>query len=71
MKNHRFKMKNPFKSKYYFRIIDRIATYEDVKAELERKKMLVRQSINPREYCALIVQIAEVQNKLDLLRALL
>ena len=71
MKNHRFKMKNPFKSKYYFRIIDRIATYENVKAELERKKMLVRQSINPKEHCALIVQIAEVQKKLDLLRALL
>ncbi len=64
-------MKNPFKSKYYFRIIDRIAIYEDVKAELERKKMLVRQSINPKEHCALIVQIAEVQKKIDLLRALL
>ena len=64
-------MKNPFKSKYYFRIIDRIATYEDVKAELERKKMLTRQSIHPREHCALIVQIAEVQKKLDLLRALI
>lgn len=68
---HHFKMKNPFKSKYYFRIIDRIATYEEVKAELERKKMMVRQSINPKEHCALIVQIAEVQKKLDLLRALL
>lgn len=64
-------MKNPFKSKYYFRITDRIATYEDVKAELERKKMLVRQSINPKEHCALIVQIAEVQKKLDLLRAII
>ena len=64
-------MKNPFKSKYYFRIIDRIATYENVKAELTSKKMLVRQSINPREHCALIVQIAEVQKKLDLLRNLL
>jgi hypothetical protein len=64
-------MKNPFKSKYYFRIIDRIATYEDVKAELERKKLLIRQSIHPAEHCALIVQIAEVQKRLDLLRALL
>ena len=64
-------MKNPFKSKYYFRIIDRIATYEDIKAELERKKMLVRESIDPREHCALIVKIAEVQKKIDLLRALL
>ena len=64
-------MKNPFKSKYYFRIIDRIATYEDVKAELESKKMLVRQSINPKEHCALIVQIAEVQKRIDLLRNLL
>lgn len=64
-------MKNPFKSKYYFRIIDRIATYEEVKAELERKKMLVRKSINTREHCALIVQIAEVQKKLDLLRAII
>ena len=64
-------MKNPFKSKYYFRIIDRIATYEEVKAELERKKMLTRQSINTREHCALIVQITEVQKKLDLLRAII
>lgn len=64
-------MKNPFKSKYYFRIVDRIATYEEVKAELERKKLMVRQSINPKEHCALIVQIAEVQKKLDLLRNLL
>ena len=64
-------MKNPFKSKYYFRIIDRIATYENVKAELVSKKILVRQSINPREHCVLIVQIAEVQKKLDLLRAII
>jgi hypothetical protein len=64
-------MKNPFKSKYYFRIIDRIATYEDIKAELVSKKMLVRQSINPKEHCALIVQIAEVQKRIDLLRNLL
>lgn len=64
-------MKNPFKSKYYFRIIDRIATYEEVKAELERKKMLVRQSIHPAEHCAMIVKIAEVQKKIELLRALL
>ena len=64
-------MKNPFKSKYYFRIIDRIATYENVKAELERKKLLIRQSINQKEHCALIVQIAEVQKKLDLLRAII
>ena len=64
-------MKNSFKSKYYHRIIDRIATYENVKAELERKKMLTRQSINTREHCALIVQIAEVQKKLDLLRAII
>ena len=64
-------MKNPFKSKYYFRIIDRIATYEEVKAELERKKMLVRQSINPKEYCDLIIKIAEIERKIDLLRALL
>lgn len=64
-------MKNPFKSKYYFRIIDRIATYENIKAELISKKMLVRQTLNPKEHCALIVQIAEVQKKIDLLRNLL
>ena len=64
-------MKNLFRSKYYRRIIDRIATYEEVKAELERKKTLVRQSINPKEHFALIVQIAEVQKKIDLLRALI
>ena len=64
-------MKNPFKSKYYFRIIERIATYEDVKATLEDKKVLIRQSINPKEYCELIVRIADVQKKIDLLRNLL
>ena len=71
MKNHHFKMKNPFKSKYYFRIIERIATYEDVKSTLEGKKVLIRQSINPKEYCDLIIKIAEIERKIDLLRALL
>ena len=64
-------MKSPFKSKYYFRIIDAIARYENQAEALKAQKSGMKQSLQPKEYCAIICRIAEAEKKIKLLRGLL
>lgn len=64
-------MKSPFKSKYYFRIIDRIAELENRKAELEAEKAQHKQTLRPKEYCSLACKIADMNKQIKLLRSLL
>jgi hypothetical protein len=64
-------MRNPFKSRHYFRLIDKIADLESERDALAREKDKIKQSLSPREYCTLSVRIADIQIKINLLRALL
>ena len=64
-------MKSPFKSKYYFRILDRIAELENRKAELEAEKAQFKQTLQPKEYCSLVCRIADMNKQITLLRGLL
>ena len=64
-------MMNLFKSKYYYRIIDRIAELENKKADLETEKNRTKQTLNPAGYCHYMVRIADLQLKINTLRGLL
>lgn len=64
-------MKSPFKSKYYFRIIDRIAELENDRFALESEKARLKQTLQPKEYCALSCKITDMNKLIKLLRSLL
>ncbi len=64
-------MRSPFKSKYYYAIIDKIAELENQAAEIQLEKARTKQTIRPELYCSLVCRIAEIESKIKVLRALL
>jgi len=63
-------MKNPFKSKYYFRILDKIAELENERAKLQRL-VVGTYYINTERFHRLNLLIAEIESKIKVLRGLL
>jgi len=64
-------MKNVFKSKYYFRIIDKIAELEDEITTLKEYRDDLKQSLNPKEWSHYAVQIADKNMMIRTLKAML
>jgi hypothetical protein len=58
-------------SKYYLRITSRITELEHQRKELEADKARIKQTLEPKGYCAIICRIAELQDRIELLKSLL
>lgn len=58
-------------SKYRIRITSKIAELEHQRKELEADKARIKQTLEPKGYCAIICRIAELQDRIELLKSLL
>jgi phage host-nuclease inhibitor protein Gam len=60
-----------FKSKYYFRIIDKIADLENEVADIETERNDLVQTLTPAAWTHYSIRIADLQMRINTLRGLL